>query len=606
VIPGYGAPTDNPHQFADQDGIMDNRFDRLGDDNGHEDEAITALSQLARAHGAESRAADIVAEKALRGRYRFSPALGWLEWDGRRWDADDIAEPRVVETVRQFIDNAERDYRDQLAQADATLAAILAEVLGGLPQDDAETVRLTMKDDEIVQKFGDPQQVKEYTDASFNTREAKRQADIWLNLLSAGKIGSITKLCRGMDGIVTRSTDFDAHPDLLNCHNGVVDLRTGDLLPADPDLLLTHLAGGDYIPGASSALWDKALQAVPAPVAAWFQRRMGQSITGHTPDDDSLIVCAGGGENGKSAVMSAVMRACGTYGRLISHRVLISQPGQHPTELMDLRGLRFALLEETPEEGRLDTHTLKVTIGTPQITARRMRRDDVTFATSHSLWVNTNFLPQVDTTDHGTWRRLKAMPWPYRFRKPGMPLLDDDDREGDLTLKPKLATNPTVPTAVLAWLVEGAMAWYEDERVSPTDPELVVDATNTWRATTDVGYLFATERLAADENSYITAETMRAQFNTFLSAQGKHEWSAQPMNQRLPESLGEAGILISASPAKPAKVRKDDVQSLPTESDGWNAGRGTDIAPGKLARMWRGVRFKTDAERAAGHLQAVS
>ena len=32
--------------------------------------------------------------------------------------------------------------------------------------------------------------------------------------------------------------EFDAHPDLLNVRNGVVDLRDGTLRPHDPQLLL--------------------------------------------------------------------------------------------------------------------------------------------------------------------------------------------------------------------------------------------------------------------------------------------------------------------------------------------------------------------------------
>lgn len=579
--------------------MSENRFDQLGDDNGHEDEAIAALAQLARAHGAESRAADIVAEKALSGRFRFSPALGWLEWDGRRWDADDIAEPRVVETVRQFIDATERDYRAQYAEVDAIVKAIMKAVMERLG-DEAETkLGLAGNAVKFVDENGTDEEKKAFTKAATEAQEARRQADIWLNLLSAGKISSITKLCRGMDGIVTRSTAFDAYPDLLNCENGVVDLRTGELHRADPDLLLTHMAGAEYKPGAKSALWDKALESIHPGIAEWFQIRMGQSITGHTPDDDSLIVCAGGGENGKSAVMSAVMRACGTYGRLISHRVLLAQPGQHPTELMDLRGLRFALLEETPEEGHLDTHQLKTTIGTPQITARRMRRDDVTFDTSHTLWVNTNFLPQVDSTDHGTWRRLKAAPFPFRFRREGLPLEDEDDRRGDPTLKPKLATNPTVATAVLAYLVEGAKKWYAAERVSPADPPLVVEATEEWRASTDVGYQFATERLVAAETYFITAEDMRAEFNEFLESLHKRTWSAQTMNTRLPMSLEAAGIQVSATAAKPAKVRAGDLQSgRPSTLHDVHVSSGArSVPPGKTIRQWRGVRFRTSTER---------
>lgn len=579
--------------------MSDNRMaDLLGDDNGHEDEAIAALAQLARAHGAESRAADIVAAKALVGRFRFSPALGWLEWDGRRWDADDVAEPRVVETVRQFIDTTERDYRARATTADVRCSAVIDAVFGRCAPEDLTGEKGKPKPaGQVITEYGTPDEQAEWGEASADLTEAKRQADIWLNLLSAGKISAVTKLCRGMAGIVTRSTAFDAYPDLLNCHNGVVDLRTGELHPADPDLLLTHLAGGEYTPGARSPLWEKALTAVHPDIRGWFQIRMGQSITGHTPSDDSLVIAEGGGENGKTAVMSACLRAAGTYGRLISHRVLIAQPGQHPTELMDLRGLRLALLEETPEEGRLDTHQLKTTIGTPQITARRMRRDDVTFDTSHSLWVNTNFLPQVDTTDHGTWRRLKAMPWPFRFKREGLPLRESNDRLGDAKLKGALRDDEGVPAAVLAWMVQGAMAWYANGKSCTDDPDVVVESTSQWRQNSDVGYRFACERLVADDTAFITAEAMRAQFLVFLEEQGKREWSAQTINNRLGPSMLAAGIAVSKDPTKATKVRKGDVASWPAPAgdEQWT-GRGAarvDIPEGKVMRLWRGVRFRT-------------
>lgn len=584
---------------------MPERIDlMLGDDNHTEDEAISTLSQLARTHGAESHAADYVAASVLAGKFRFSPALGWLEWDGRKWDTDDTAEPRVVEAVRLFIDKFEKDCRVRAQFAEGVLTGLLKAINARI-EDESELMLL--KDEQLIEKYGTDAELEQYNAAVFSSREAIKQAGMWLNLLSAAKISSITKLCRGMEGVLTRSSAFDAHPDFLNCHNGIVDLRTGELMPSDPDALMTHLAGGEYLPSARSALWDKALEAVEPDCVEWFQTRVGQSATGHTPDDDVLIVAEGGGENGKSAVMSALMRAMGTYGRLISHRVLIAQPGQHPTELMDLRGLRFALLEETPEEGRLDTHSLKVTIGTPQITARKMRRDDVTFDTSHSLWINTNFLPQVDTTDHGTWRRLKAMPWPYRFVKPnadGTFTLRDGgvDREGDLTLKPKLANNPTVPAAVLAWIVEGAGRWYQNERVAPEAPRPVLEATATWRQSSDVGYRFATERLTRAEDHYIIAEVMKTQFLTMLEEEGKKAWSAQTINTRLGPSLEAAGITVERTPATPSKVREGDIQARPGDNV---FGRSKDYEAGMQVRMWRGVRFKTDAERNAGHLSVV-
>lgn len=579
--------------------MTENRIDDLMYGEA-EETVIDELRRLAKAHPAESRAADVVADKVILGRFRFSPGFGWLEWVGGKWDMDLTAEPRVREVARQFIDQTEREYRAQAAEALARAEDIAATVMGriveadkvnpdGTPRDPAELFMANSTDIEKAER----------EHAVAEAQEAQQQADMWMNLLSAGKIASVTTLCKGMDGVLTRAEAFDAWPDLLNVENGVVDLRDGSLMDHDPDLLLTHMAGGPYLPDATSATWDQALQAVPADTLEWFQVRMGQSMTGHTPEDDALVLVEGGGENGKSAVMSALMRAAGSYGQQVSPRILLSQEGQHPTELMDLRGLRFALLEETPEEGRLDTHQLKQTIGTPRITARRMRKDPVVFETTHSMWVNSNYLPQVDTTDHGTWRRLKAMKFPYRFLKPGVEPEDDMERRGDTTIKTRLAREDDVPAAVLAWLVAGAMRWYANDGRSLPDTRLVLSATDAWRQGSDVGYQFATEYLTLAEGAFITGEEMRREFTAFLEAQGKRAWSAQTINARLGASMEAAGCGPEKNPSKPSKVREGDVASFRPREAVWGGPTVPPTSPtkGDLVRMWRGVRFKTDAER---------
>jgi len=257
----------------------------------------------------------------------------------------------------------------------------------------------------------------------------------------------------------------------------------------------------------------------------------------------------------------------------------------------------------------LNTHQLKMTIGTPQITARRMRRDDITFDTTHTLMVNTNHRPGVDTTDHGTWRRLKAMPWPYTFRKPGEPCDGTDDKPGDPTIKPRLETEPDVPTAVLTYLVDGAATWYGQNRISGPDPDMVRDATKEWRRTSDVGLRFAEEHLKPDPKCYITAATLRSAFNMYLGSQGKHPWTATTINERFPASLAAAGIPISASPRKTTTITAELTESHPEPPDGIPLKGVTSLhgrrdgapppAESRPARVWAGVRFKTPAEFAA-------
>ena len=85
--------------------------------------------------GAESRAADEVAQAVLLGRFRHNPGLGWMEWDGRRWDGGEVATDRVHETVRQFVDEVERNYRAEVAEQTATGALIVDEIEQQVPKE---------------------------------------------------------------------------------------------------------------------------------------------------------------------------------------------------------------------------------------------------------------------------------------------------------------------------------------------------------------------------------------------------------------------------------------------------------------------------------------
>ena len=105
-------------------------------------------------------------------------------------------------------------------------------------------------------------------------------------MLLAGRMRSVVTLARG---IVERKVDeLDADPDLINTPSGVVDLRTGELLPHDPALLMTKITSGSYRPGFTHPDWNKALEALPEPEREWLQVRIGQGITGH-PNPDGIM-----------------------------------------------------------------------------------------------------------------------------------------------------------------------------------------------------------------------------------------------------------------------------------------------------------------------------
>jgi putative DNA primase/helicase len=487
---------------------------------------------------AQQHLAGVLAEERLRGRFRWARGLGWLAWDGRRWaEASDEA---VAEVARLW----------GLAHVDAAL----------------EAVRKATAPDTVAMNG-------------------------WLNVVrSASTVHALVRLAKGVEGVLTDAADLDAHPDLLNVQNGVVDLRTGALTSHDPELLLTRITHARYDRRAQHPDWTAALESLPADVRDFMRIRYGQALTGHMTPDDALVVQQGSGENGKTTVMSAIARALGDYHVLVSDRVVLGNPADHPTELLDLRGARLALIEETPEARRLSVARLKKIVGTPQITARRIRQDAVTFNATHSLFLSTNYTPIVDETDHGTWRRLVLVRFPYRFRKAHETLENPDDRRGDPGLRDRLSRDPEAAAAVLAWLVDGAVIWYALDRVMPEQPARVATDTRAWRAEADLVLAYFDERLVLDPDRHVMATELLADFNRFLVEHGHHGWSEKVLASRF------AGHDLLTGRVSKKKVRQGPALSRPEPT--WVAPYSP--VPASYA-AWLGVRFRqaSDSSEAA-------
>lgn len=449
----------------------------------------------------------------LRDRYAYGLGLGLMRYDGRIWSPVD--EPSLIEATRLIM---------RRIRAEETRAAIMR---------------------------GDKK------------REAEARA-----LEQRTRIVAVARLAGGIMAERQRATD--ARPDLLNTPSGVVDLRTSELLPHDPALMFTKITAAPYDPDADRSLWLRALEALPAESAEWLQVRLGQSLTGYMPDDDVLVVLKGDGENGKTTILHSVRCAAGDYAGTVPKRLLLASPGDHPTELTTLKGLRLAVIEELPEGRHLNVERLKDTVGTPTITARKIGKDNTTWAASHALMLSTNYTPIVNETDHGTWRRLALVDFPYRFVKPGK-VKASRDRVRDRSIRPALEA----PNAgVLAWMIEGARKWYEFDRIMPDAPKRVRRDTRAWRMDADPVLGYVTERLVTGKKAEgwaVASVDLAADFSQWLEARGHKAWSLQTINARFAghESLRDVvrkqvafGVI---APSRPRFTLRD----LPLSTKAW-------------------------------------
>lgn len=359
-------------------------------------------------------------------------------------------------------------------------------------------------------------------------------------VLTAASVNNTLSLLRGL--LARDITAFDAHPDLLNTPSGVVDLRTGELSPHDPDLLMTKITRARYVPGARHRDWKRALEALPAESVPWLHVKLGQGLTGYMADDDMMPILQGGGENAKSTLLAAVLGSTGDYSVQVPESLLQGDRNAIPVDKMMLRGARIAIAEEASDDRRLNSKQIKDVLGTPSITAREMRQPFVTFPCTHTLLISSNYRLSVTETDWGTWRRLALVVFPYKFVQE-----NDDPKAGPIVkadpLKNERPADRRIRAdfergkgdrweAVLAWLVEGSMQWYAGGKVTPRPPLRIAEDTAQWRSEQDAIMRFVDERLTFGAEHFTSTSDLYNAFTTWLLQNGHPKWGIELFSAR--------------------------------------------------------------------------
>jgi putative DNA primase/helicase len=320
---------------------------------------------------------------------------------------------------------------------------------------------------------------------------------------SSGVAGALT-LASTEPEISVSPDDLDADPFLLNCANGTLDLRTGELRGHNPADLLTKITRAAYRSDADGPEFTKFLNRVQPEQAMrdYLARLLGHGLEGRVIEHLLPILC-GVGANGKSTFVGAVLGALGDYAGPADPHLLTARTFEaHPTGVADLFGMRIAVLHETDSGRKLDEGTVKRLTGGDRIKARRMREDFWSFDPSHTFVVLTNHKPIIDGTDEGIWRRLRLVPFDV--------VIPPEDRDEELGDKIALEAD-----AVLSWLLDGYFSW---RRSGLCDPEPVTTATDAYRADSDAFGRFL-------DQCCVTSHAVRVRSSELFAAWSK--WCAQ-------------------------------------------------------------------------------
>ncbi len=451
------------HNHVDDGSLADDRRAKPAEDGSAE--GIEVVGDLAVADRILKQHRDVT---------RWSPATGFLLWDGRRWRQDDREQAeRIAEgVVRKLYLEASHEY-DPLRQQ--------------------ELVKL-----------------------------ARSQS-------KSNRIEASLKVARRHVAVGVEDLDRDGH--LLNVLNGTLDLRNSTLRPHNPANLITKLVPFPYLPSAAAPRFFQFLIEIlggDLGLCEYVKRAIGYSLTAEQWAQ-CFWVLWGNGDNGKSTLVETLLELFGDYGQAARASLFLADRQQNlnnPDEAR-LHGVRFAAASETAESARLDEERIKKLTGGEPISASYKYKEPFQFRPSHHLWLSSNHKPVIRGTDHAIWRRIKLIRFQVRF---------DDPREHPGTEHPKdfllvEKLRAELP-GILAWAVEGAREFYEH---GFDEPDCVKVATRDYRAEQDVLQDFIDECCEVDPVYSVVTATLYAAYGEWAKRSGTKPWTKKRFGARLGE-----------------------------------------------------------------------
>lgn len=297
--------------------------------------------------------------------------------------------------------------------------------------------------------------------------------------LSQAKIKAAIESTRSLLAAVPE--DFDTKGYLFNCSNGTIDLRDGSFREHRREDLLTRHSDCEWRGvGYECEDWNRFMEQIqPEPeVREFLQRAAGYSAT-DSVRDECLLYLYGSGANGKSTFIESIWRAMGSYCQAAMAGAIQRAEGQYenPTALQyaiaDMKGARMVVHDEVESGARLaESFVKKLTGGDTRKGRHPYAKRAVEYRPTDTPWLYGNHKLEIRGADEGIWRRIHLVNFTQHF--------DGNDKNNHL--KEHLTTHPDIQSAILAWIVRGAVKWYA-HGLEP--PGAVKEATEEYRRDQD-------------------------------------------------------------------------------------------------------------------------
>lgn len=344
---------------------------------------------------------------------------------------------------------------------------------------------------------------------------------------SKGKVAMIVET-QHLEDIPVLPDEFDCYNDYLNCQNGIVNLRTGELMPHDSNFMMTKISYSEYDnSGKKPEKWLKFLADVTnnnQELIDYLQKCVGYSLSGSTREQCAFFVY-GMGNNGKSTFLDIVSDLLGTYSANVQPETIMVKKTDNSasSDLARLKSIRYVTSVEPNEGVRLNEGLVKQLTGGDLVTCRFLYGKEFEYRPEFKIWVGTNHKPVIRGTDFGIWRRIRLIPFTVNIPKEKI----------DTSLKYKLRQE--MPQ-ILNWAVQGCIKWQKE---GLTPPKCVSNATQEYKKEMDILASFCENCIVFDADSKIQATDLFNVYTKWAQANNEYEMPSRKFYNEIVKKIPE-------------------------------------------------------------------
>lgn len=254
---------------------------------------------------------------------------------------------------------------------------------------------------------------------------------------------------------------LDRHPGLLGVGNGVLALGPRcaliDHYHEFPVSRFTpvHFKPFDPADPFTRIFLDAVADIIPEPDARdWILFHACQGLSPEEKEGLALF-WEGGGQNGKTTFLRCVAKALGPYADKFNIQLLSSdrEDADRPNSaMMRFKWINYAYSEETNKAQTLNSARLKELVNAGEVSGRDLNSRQETFTVRANIVCASQFSFIIDTTDHGTWRRLNHYTSKTRFRRNPNPASRFEKKEDQRFVR-RYPNDPQFQASVLSVLV---------------------------------------------------------------------------------------------------------------------------------------------------------